>query len=443
MPARGALLTGFVVVLLAALGGVAYAECRDDRPEVEAAPPSVLIIMDASESMAKDAGGGQTRLEAAKESLRTLVAGLPDDARVGLRLYGHRRAGVSRAEACADTELVQPVAPLDRAALTERIDSYEAVGRTPIGRALRDGADDLPDDDSRTSVVLVSDGGDNCSPPDPCDVAGEIAEQGTRVAIQAIGFQVTENAREQLECIAREGGGAYRDADDAGELAFALRALASRGLRDYEADGAPIQGGPQAAGAVRVEPGRYLDAVAPGSERWYRVDLQRGQRLAAGATATGGCALGGAIASGGAIGAVLRIELLDERSEDLPGATQAAPNLFIGTELGFESVGLVGATERGPATRLVRVSLQDNGSGDLAALQDGEPLDVELLVDVAGESPAPSPPPPPPPDETAAQRASERDDSPAEGVAAVAALGMLIGLGGGATVALRRWGGRS
>lgn len=442
MPARGALLTGFVLLLLTALGGVAYAECRDDRPEVELGPPSVLIVMDASDSMAKDAGGGQTRLDAAKESLRTLVAGLPDDARVGLRLYGHRSAGVSRAEACRDTELVQPVAPLDRAALTERIDSYEAVGRTPIGSALREGADDLPDDGTRTSIVLVSDGGDNCAPPDPCEVAEDLGQEGTSVAIQAIGFQVTENAREQLECIAREGGGAYRDADDAGELAFALRALASRGLRDYEADGTPIEGGPQAAGAVPVESGRYLDAVAPDGERWYRVDLQRGQRLAAGATATGGCALGGAIASGGAIGAVLRIELFDERGEDLPGATQAAPNLFVGTELGFESVGVLDPTVPSPATRLVRVTVEDNGSGDLAALQDGEPLDVELLVDVSGEA-GPAPSTPPPPAAGTPSRASDEEDTPTEGLAAVGLLGLLIGAGGGATVALRRWGGRS
>ena len=51
--------------------------------------------MDASKSMAKPIGGGEvgSRLDAAKRALRTVVDGLPDGARVGLRLYGHRVAG--------------------------------------------------------------------------------------------------------------------------------------------------------------------------------------------------------------------------------------------------------------------------------------------------------------------------------------------------------------
>src|SRR5699024_4759075 len=48
----------------------------------------LLLVLDASGSMAEDAGGGQTRIEAAKDALRTVVDELPDDAEVGLRVYG-------------------------------------------------------------------------------------------------------------------------------------------------------------------------------------------------------------------------------------------------------------------------------------------------------------------------------------------------------------------
>ena len=107
------------------LGGVAYARvCERVVPSVDAQePPSLLIVMDASKSMSKPTGDGTTRLQAAKAALRTLVKDLPDGSRVGLRLYGHRVSGATRAEGCRDTELVAPVGELDRAALaaTDRL----------------------------------------------------------------------------------------------------------------------------------------------------------------------------------------------------------------------------------------------------------------------------------------------------------------------------------
>jgi len=216
-------LLAVTTLIVLALGGVAYARQCDRRvPAAQTGPPSIVIVMDASKSMAKPAGDGRTRLDAAKAALRRLVDGLPEHARVGLRLYGHRVSGTTRAQGCRDTELVAPVDGLDRRQLRAQIDSYRAVGSTPIGRALSEAAGDVGTS-GRSSIVLVSDGGDNCAPPRPCDVAARIADQGTDVNIQAVGFQVQQRARDELRCIARRGGGAYRDAADAEELAVVPR----------------------------------------------------------------------------------------------------------------------------------------------------------------------------------------------------------------------------
>lgn len=48
------------------------------------------------------------------------------------------------------------------------------------------------------------------------------------------------------------------------------------------AAGTGLSGGPSPAGAVPVEPGRYLDAISPGSERWYAIELAAGEALAVG-----------------------------------------------------------------------------------------------------------------------------------------------------------------
>jgi hypothetical protein len=378
------------------LCGVAYArECERTVPAADGTPPSVLIIMDASASMAKPAGGGQTRLQAAKAALRTLVDGLPDGARVGLRLYGHSVSGAGRAAGCRDTELVAPVGRLDRARLTAQIDAYEAVGSTPIGRALRASANDLPDDGT-TSIVLVSDGGDNCAPPSPCAVAEQIAAEGTRVSIQAIGFQVTPQARSALRCIASRGRGVYRDAGDAEQLAVALRALAARATRTYEPQGTAIAGGTTARTARAIGGGRYVDRIAVDGDRWYAVELGAGQRLATAAILVPGCLPPRGF--GDLIGTSLVLEVYPPG--DPAAATRSGvANLFF-NDSSVESDGLLTArvdprtdATRGsmkPVRHLVHVRLNDSGNGSLATVLHGS-MPMQLELNILGRPPPAGP----------------------------------------------------
>ena len=375
--------------LLAA--GVAYArQCARQIPSVQARAPSLLIVMDASKSMSKPAGAGRSRLQTAKSALRTLVKGLPDGTRVGLRLYGHRVSGATRAEGCRDTELVAPVGALDRGELVAQIDSYEAVGFTPIGRALREAADDLPFA-GPASIVLVSDGGDNCAPPSPCSVAEKIARSGPDLSVQAIGFQVTDRARAQLRCIAERGRGVYRDAENADELAVALRALAARATRTFELAGRRVSGAPTARGARPIGSGRFLDQISPGEERWYRLGLAPSQRLAAGAALIVACPLDTGAAA--VIGTTLKLSVVGDAPNNLPDAYSATANLF-GGDGSVETVGLLTApfTASGGAavqpgrsvSRLLRVKLDDNGSGALAAALDRVPIALQLDVNRIG-----------------------------------------------------------
>lgn len=431
------------VVLSGIVGSVAYGQCREQGGVlVDLGPPSVLIVMDASKSMATDAGGGQTRLEVAKEALRTLVAELPADARVGLRLYGHRFADTSRERGCTDTELVQPVGPLDREELLGQIDSYEARGFTPIGRSLQEAADDLPDE-GRNTIVLVSDGGDNCGQPGPCATAQQIAKDGTSVAIQAIGLQVTQGAREQLECIAERGGGVYRDADDAQELAVQLRALSARAVRTFEPTGEPVEGGETAGAATPIEPGAYTGEIGVGEERWYRLPLAEGQRLAASAALVRTCALTGSVG----FASRFEMEFHDAAGKAIvPPGTNTVTSLFAAEELSVASVGLLGFevdSSRGefdpfnrPGPYLIRLLLGE--SKDLAEQLGGSRVPIELLVNVEGDAPAGAPAGSPPADDaTPAREVSDEGDDGLL-VALVAAGGLLLGAAVGATIMARR-----
>ncbi|HWK27470.1 MAG TPA: VWA domain-containing protein [Solirubrobacter sp.] len=245
-----------------------------------------LIVLDASKSMNEDAGNGGTRLAAAKGAVTALVDRLPEGAPLGLRVYGSRVSEVSRAEGCRDTALTVPVGPLDKRSLRSTVNALAGVGRTPIGASLLAAPDDLGSGPGRRSVVLVTDGGDNCAPPDPCRAAAEVAARGVEMSISVVGFQVNDRVRRQLRCIAEAGGGTYVDVGDADRLGDELAALLTRAYRSYEPAGRPVAGGASRDAATLVGEGLFLDALPRAdAERWFAIDVPAGRRLVVSATA--------------------------------------------------------------------------------------------------------------------------------------------------------------
>jgi Ca-activated chloride channel family protein len=266
-----------LAVLLAPAGARAQSQ---PAPSKDAA---VILVVDASKSMKSDDGSGRPKMAAAKSALNTLVDELPDDAKVGLRIYGSQVSGTGKAEGCADTKLVSPVAPLDRAGLKASIDAITPRGFTPIGASLQGAAKDLGTAKQKT-VVLVSDGGDNCAPPAPCAVARDLAKGGVALKIQAVGFQVKSSARRQLQCIADAGGGRYVDADNARELGGQLRALTARALRPYVTQGRRLEPSTEPATAKLYGPGQYTTEVAATGPAWFSFKVGAGQTLSVSAT---------------------------------------------------------------------------------------------------------------------------------------------------------------
>ena len=253
------------------------------RAQEEGESPSVLLILDSSGSMNASDGAGSTKIAAAKDALTRLVGQMPDDALVGLRVYGHRVPNTDKQRGCRDTELIAPVEPLDRADMKQRIRSFDAKGFTPIGLSLQEGAQDLPAEGKRT-IVLVSDGIDTCAPPSPCLVARRISGQGIDLRIDTIGFQVDPKARKQLRCIARVAGGDYADARSSAELADRLSSSSLRALRTFEVRGTPVTGTAEMATAPLLTSGSYTDVISDEEKLWYRVDLAEGQTLSVAAS---------------------------------------------------------------------------------------------------------------------------------------------------------------
>ena len=416
-----------------------------EEPEASPGAPerSVLIVLDASDSMNEPAGDGGTRLDAAKEALGQLIDAVPEGARVGLRVYGSELSGVSRARGCRDTKLVSPVGPLDRDALRGEVQALEGRGRTPIGRSLLAAPGDLGPDGDRT-VILISDGGDNCAPPPPCRAAERIAERGLQLSISVVGLQVNERVRRQLECIADAGGGTYVDAGDPEALKRELLAAFARAFRGYEPAGTPVQGAADRAVAPVIGEGQYLDGLRPGEEKFYAVDVQPGQKLFVSQTALPPRGIEGS--------GVLVTRLVTPQGQELDDQRDVIAYDFLG-----QYGNIIGLATRSQQTAApgVRSELRPGRWRVGIAIEAGdlEPrmIPVELGVQVLdpneapglarepgrpGRPPAPSEPRPQVTPEPTAATGGERDGGTSPAVAGGG--GLLAGLLGGFLLARTR-----
>jgi Ca-activated chloride channel family protein len=230
------------------------------------------MVLDSSGSMADGDGSGRTRMEAARAAVSTVVDALPDGYPAGLRVYG-----ADRAQGCTDTRLVRPVQALDREAMKRAVNGVRPKGDTPIGLSLQKAAQDLPRASGgvtgQRTVLLISDGEDNCGAPPPCEVAKQLGRSGVDLRIDAIGFQVKGAARKQLECVAEAGNGRYYDAPDAEALARQLQRAARLSVGGYRFQGRQVRGAATQGAAPELAPGQYLDTIGPGEVRRYAVDM--------------------------------------------------------------------------------------------------------------------------------------------------------------------------
>jgi Ca-activated chloride channel family protein len=156
-----------------------------------------------------------TRFTAARASILATLDLLPDDAVVGLRLYG----SVSQAArmSCTDTVLAVPFATARRNRETMKavLANTHARGVTPIAFTLEAAAADFTETSFNRTIILVSDGGETCG-GSPCTTAATLAKAG--FVINTVGFFADAAGKRQLQCIATASGGTFFNTPTAVQL---------------------------------------------------------------------------------------------------------------------------------------------------------------------------------------------------------------------------------
>ncbi|CAN7227989.1 hypothetical protein ASC89_12435 [Devosia sp. Root413D1] len=225
LPIRS-LLSGLLALLL--LGPLAFAMPAS-------AAEKAIIILDGSGSMWAQIDG-KARIEIARETLNTVLEGVPEALELGLMSYGHREKG-----SCDDIELLVPPAAGTGAAISEAAAGITPTGKTPISAAVQLAAEDLKYTEDKATVILITDGLETCE-ADPCALASTLEGQGVDFTTHVVGFGLTDEEGKQVACLAENTGGKYIAAGDEETLTEALKSTVAEVAAPAEPEPAPAPG---------------------------------------------------------------------------------------------------------------------------------------------------------------------------------------------------------
>ena len=226
----------------------------------QALQKNVLFVIDSSNSMWGQVDG-TPKIDIAKQALIDLVKKMPTETKMGLVAYGHRFN--HKLNDCGDMELVSGIGSVNNETIKDSLADIKPNGQTPIANTLMEiGTWLQPNLEDDNTVVLVSDGLESCD-GDPCAAAKSLNKAGIATSIHVVGFDLTNDQRSGIQCIAENGNGQYFDAKDNDGLVKAFErvreVVETKPIKVAEAKVEPMM----ASDAVYFEDNFDGDALAP------------------------------------------------------------------------------------------------------------------------------------------------------------------------------------
>ncbi|MBD1372427.1 VWA domain-containing protein [Hazenella sp. IB182357] len=182
---------------------------------------NVVILLDASGSMAGNVSGGQ-KMALAKKSIQNFASNLPKDANVSLRVYGHKGSNQERdkQKSCNSNEVVYDMKPYDANYFTTALNQFRPTGYTPLASAIVAAQNDLKSikaENARNIVYVVSDGIETCG-GDPVQAARDLSQSDIQPIVNIIGFDLNDTGQAELKAVAKAAKGEYQSVYSANDL---------------------------------------------------------------------------------------------------------------------------------------------------------------------------------------------------------------------------------
>ncbi|GGQ74921.1 Inter-alpha-trypsin inhibitor heavy chain H5 [Kitasatospora griseola] len=390
--ARGAALLGALTIVAGTVLGTLPAHADEPgAPPAATEAPKVDLVLDGSGSMRTADIQGKSRIAVAQQSINEVIDALPAETEFGLRTLGATYPGNDQKEGCKDTKQLFPVGRTNKVEAKTAVATVRPTGWTPIGVALRAAAQDLGTGPTTRRIVLITDGEDTCAPPDPCDVARELASQGIHLVIDTLGLAHDDKTRQQLLCIANATGGTFTDVRSQDQLTQRVKQIVTRAQDTHTVTPAKVTGAEQCSSAPILTPGVYSDREKFSEHRVYRVPVKAGQELRASVSVTPDRAV--------ARDYGVLLQATDSSGQELVRGSDAGSGRtdVASTGVRWSAPGTDSATPSptsgaaAGADRTVCLIVSNSFAGQ-AGVQADAGLPLELTVDVAAASPAPDGP---------------------------------------------------
>jgi hypothetical protein len=182
---------------------------------------------------------GEPKIATAKSVLSGALSGLASDVVPALMVYGHRQK-----DDCGDVQLVAPLGSGSAAEIRNAVGAVTPRGKTPIAGSLEAAGEVFAGrEEENNNILLISDGIETCE-GDPCAVAEALVRRGINVRVHVVGFDVDDEARAQLQCIADEGGGKYFDARNASDFQQAVQQAQEVAVAQAPPEPEPVETAP-------------------------------------------------------------------------------------------------------------------------------------------------------------------------------------------------------
>lgn len=161
----------------------------------------VLFVLDGSGSM-KQKWGEKTKYESAKDLLVKIIDSVErknPNVEFAVRVFGYQFP--NDLKNCKDSKLLVPFGKNNASKIQAALKSIQPQGMSPIAYSISMGAKDFPvDDKSLNSLILITDGEENCE-GDPCKASQDLVDKRITLKPFIVGLGVDSVSYRKFNCV--------------------------------------------------------------------------------------------------------------------------------------------------------------------------------------------------------------------------------------------------